>query len=54
VVEGGAVTTRVTVSQPAIACALDDAERWLYVCTAPGLSGDHLDRRAGRIETVRL
>jgi sugar lactone lactonase YvrE len=54
VVAGGAVTARVTVSQPAVACALDDAGQWLYVCTAPGRSGDHLDRRAGRIETVRL
>ncbi len=53
VAEGGAVTRVVTVSQPAIACALDDAEEWLYVCTAPGRSGDHVDRRAGRIERVR-
>jgi sugar lactone lactonase YvrE len=54
IAEGGAVTARVTVSQPAIACALDDTEEWLYVCTAPGRSGDHVDRRAGRIEPVRL
>jgi hypothetical protein len=52
--EGGAVTAWVTVSQPAIACALDEAEEWLYVCTAPGRSGDHMGRRAGRIEPVRL
>jgi sugar lactone lactonase YvrE len=50
VAEGGAVTARVVVSQPAVACAVGDGD--LYVCTAPGSSRDQVDRLAGRIERL--
>jgi sugar lactone lactonase YvrE len=55
VVEGGAVTDRVVASQPAVACALGGpAGATLYVCTAPGSSRDHIDRRAGRLERAQV
>jgi sugar lactone lactonase YvrE len=54
VLEGGRVVERVTATQPATACAIDDGGRALYICTAPGSSRENVGRQAGRIERADL
>ena len=56
VVEGGAITHRIAVTQHAIACALGGPHgRTLFICTAPALARHVVQaQRGGRIEIVEV
>lgn len=58
VVEGGAVTARVAIDQPAVACALGGADGHtlfiLSVGTVVASAGKSLAERRGRIEALRV